>query len=410
LENGEAAMTGMALANLLPAATRGAAPTVDISTSDIDPQDLSSLIAAIYDAALAPDHWPIVLDACRQFVGGMSASIFGKDATGKMGGIFHTDGNIDLAYGRLYFERYAPLDPVTGWHLLSPLEEPVGTADLMDIDEFRQCRFYREWAEPQGIVDLVSAPIEKNGGWAAMFGIFLQQRHGMTSPDIKDRMRLVVPHVRRAVVIGKVIDQGNYLAASLGDAFDGLAAGMFLVDAEGRLMHANVAGENLLGGGAIRMRNGRVVATDAAATRALADAFAAAGQRDIAIGRSGLSIALPAADGENYVAHILPLTTGERRHAGAKYSAVAAMFVHKAALDIPAAPEVMARTFGLTVTELRVLTAIVSVGGVPETANALGVAETTVKTHLHRVFAKTGTSRQADLVGLVAGFASPLAV
>jgi len=53
--------------------------------------------------------------------------------------------------------------------------------------------------------------------------------------------------------------------------------------------------------------------------------------------------------------------------------------------------------------------AIVHVGGVPETAEALGIAETTTKTHLHRVFAKTGTSRQADLVHLAAGFASPLA-
>jgi DNA-binding CsgD family transcriptional regulator len=31
-----------------------------------------------------------------------------------------------------------------------------------------------------------------------------------------------------------------------------------------------------------------------------------------------------------------------------------------------------------------------------------------VKTHLHRVFAKTGASRQADLVKLAAGFSSPL--
>jgi len=45
---------------------------------------------------------------------------------------------------------------------------------------------------------------------------------------------------------------------------------------------------------------------------------------------------------------------------------------------------------------------------VPETAGALGVAEATVKTHLHRLFGKTGASRQADLVKLVAGFASPL--
>jgi DNA-binding CsgD family transcriptional regulator len=39
---------------------------------------------------------------------------------------------------------------------------------------------------------------------------------------------------------------------------------------------------------------------------------------------------------------------------------------------------------------------------------ALGVAETTVKTHLGRVFVKTGVSRQADLVKIVAGFATPL--
>jgi DNA-binding CsgD family transcriptional regulator len=55
-----------------------------------------------------------------------------------------------------------------------------------------------------------------------------------------------------------------------------------------------------------------------------------------------------------------------------------------------------------------VFLSIVEVGGVPETAATLGIAETTVKTHLHRVFAKTGVSRQADLVKLAAGFSNPL--
>jgi DNA-binding CsgD family transcriptional regulator len=55
-----------------------------------------------------------------------------------------------------------------------------------------------------------------------------------------------------------------------------------------------------------------------------------------------------------------------------------------------------------------VLLAIVQVGGVPEVAEALGIAETTVKTHLGRLFQKTGADRQADLVKLVAGFANRL--
>ena len=66
------------------------------------------------------------------------------------------------------------------------------------------------------------------------------------------------------------------------------------------------------------------------------------------------------------------------------------------------------QAFSLTPTELRVLLAIVDVGGVPEVAAALGVADTTVKTHLGRLFEKTGAARQADLVKLVAGFSTPL--
>ena len=82
--------------------------------------------------------------------------------------------------------------------------------------------------------------------------------------------------------------------------------------------------------------------------------------------------------------------------------------MHKAALEAPSPPEAIAKLYKLTPSELRVLLAIVQVGGVPETAEALGIGEATVKTHLHRLFGKTGAGRQADLVKLVAGFASPV--
>jgi len=71
--------------------------------------------------------------------------------------------------------------------------------------------------------------------------------------------------------------------------------------------------------------------------------------------------------------------------------------------------EAIAKAFKLTPAEMRVLMMIVQVGGVPEVALVLGTSETTVKTHLQHIFAKTGTSRQADLVKLVAGYMSPLA-
>jgi DNA-binding CsgD family transcriptional regulator len=122
------------------------------------------------------------------------------------------------------------------------------------------------------------------------------------------------------------------------------------------------------------------------------------------LGRRGVAVPLRAHDNERYVAHVLPLTSGARRKAGISYGAVAAIFVRKAALDLPSPPVVIAQEFKLTAAELRVLFSIIDAGGASEVAEVLGISEATVRTHLHRLFEKTGTVRQADLVKLVAGY------
>jgi DNA-binding CsgD family transcriptional regulator len=122
------------------------------------------------------------------------------------------------------------------------------------------------------------------------------------------------------------------------------------------------------------------------------------------LGRRGIAVPLKARDDERYIAHVLPLTSGARRKAGISYGAVAAIFVRRAALDLPSPPVAIAQVFKLTQAELRVLFSIVEIGGAAEVAEVLGIPEATVKTHLHHVFEKTGTGRQADLVKLVAGY------
>jgi DNA-binding CsgD family transcriptional regulator len=153
---------------------------------------------------------------------------------------------------------------------------------------------------------------------------------------------------------------------------------------------------------------GNLTIHDTGAKEALRDVFLAAAGGDAAVGTQGIAVPITSREGERWAAHVLPLTSGTRRRAGASYAAVAALFVHKAALDAPSSSEIIAKTFKLTPSELRVLLAIVEVGGAPEAAEALGVAETTVKFHLRSLFEKTGTRRQADLVKLVASFSNPV--
>ena len=157
----------------------------------------------------------------------------------------------------------------------------------------------------------------------------------------------------------------------------------------------------------MRVDRGGLIAVETKARAALRDAVAGAGNGDCELGTKGLAIPL-GGESAPHVAHVLPLTSGTRRQARVTYAATVAVFIHRAALEGRTPIDALAQHYKLTPAELRVLIAIVEVGGVPEVAPVLGVSETTVKTHLRHLFEKTGTNRQTDLARVVASFASPV--
>jgi len=369
---------------------------------------LSLLIGDIYDAAIDASRWMEVLDKLRAYVVGAAASLYSKDAASKSGGVLY-DINIDPTYKASYFTEYIKLDPSTVSMFFAKVGEPISTADLMPYEEFTATRFYKEWVRPQKLVDALNVILEKSSTSIALFAVFRHERDGLVDDETRERMRLIIPHVRRAVLIGKLVDFKTAEATSFADTLDGLTAGMFLLDAAGRVVHANTSGLAMLDRGTpLRPAAGKLAAANAAADQALREAFTAAASGDAAMGTRGIAVPLPAQGGVQYVAHVLPLTAGARRQANISYSAVAAMFVHQAALNSPSPLETIARLYKLTPSELRVLSAVVDISGVAAVADALGISEATVKTHLQHLFEKTGTRRQIDLAKLVASHTSPL--
>jgi DNA-binding CsgD family transcriptional regulator/PAS domain-containing protein len=373
----------------------------------VEAKILSELLGDLYDAALDPAQWPAALNTLSGFVGGQSAGIAYIARPSKAVDAHHTVG-CDPHFLQLYLSRYGQFDPTLSL-LLLPTAQVASTGDIMPYDEYCDGRFYREWARPQGWVDSVGATVDKSGSGVVVLSILRNQASGLVDEDTRLRMELVLPHVRRAALIGNVFQRQKAEADSLSDTFDGLSAGLFLVDADGRVVHANESGQAMLAGDSpLRAVAGRLTVVDANVERPLHKLFARAESGDVALGARGTAIPLVARDGRRFVAHVLPLASRARRRAGQAYGAVAAVFVRAATLDVPAAPELISGAYNLTPTELRVLLGIVEIGGVPEVADALGIAETTVKTHLRRIYEKTGARRQADLVKLVAAFSTPL--
>jgi DNA-binding CsgD family transcriptional regulator/PAS domain-containing protein len=373
-----------------------------------DAERLSELIGDIYDTALDESLWPDVLEKIAQFAGGPNAALWSKDASSETGDFAHFRG-FDPGYVQAYFDEYMKLDPASALYFHADIGEPIAQADAIPHGEFLETRFYKEWARPQGLIDCVNVALDKSGAGLAMFGVSRHRRDGVADDEMFRRMRFIAPHIRRVALVGRAMERNAVEAATFAEALDGLRAGVFLVDAGGRIVHSNIAGQIILAEGDIlRVVGDRLAFADPRANASLREIFLAAGQGDAAIGGKGVALPLTARTGGRHVAHVLPLTSSARQRIGDSLAAAAAIFVRKVEIVGAAPPEAIAKAYRLTPAELRVLLAVVEVGGVPDVADALGVAGSTVKSHLGQIYEKTGVSRQADLVKLVAGFASPL--
>ena len=142
----------------------------------------------------------------RDFVGGRAAALAWKDVLAKCGDVYFEDGGQDPHFQQLYFDKYIKLDPCTTAQHFAQIEEPVATADFIPYDQFLELRMYKEWARPQGYVDVAMSLLDKSATSMAFFIVFRHDRDGLVDAETRRRMRLIVPHIRRAALIGKAID------------------------------------------------------------------------------------------------------------------------------------------------------------------------------------------------------------
>jgi DNA-binding CsgD family transcriptional regulator len=375
--------------------------TSELATSESE--ELSKVIGDIYDAAIDPSLWKRALGNACLFIGGSSAVLFWHDAATERSEALHLF-NEDPHYNKLYFEKYLPMNPVFPAAIFMEAGVVHTTNDIIPQAELIKTRFYREWIEPQGIVDAIAVNLEKGTMRSSLLNIRMDASYGIADDAALHRTRLLVPHFQRAVAIGRLFDQSKATEVVLTETLDHVEAAVFLVGPEGAIAFANDPGRAMLGDGRmVREQDNTLRAASPKADHILRDIFASADKGDASVGIRGVAVPLIDTSQEQWFAHVLPLTSGNRKQAGLAHAAVAAVFIRKTAPDAPPPLESIAKLYKLTASEVRVLDAVLKVSGIKAIADMLGVSQATVKTHLHNLFRKTGTGRQSDLVKLVAG-------
>ena len=97
---------------------------------------------------------------------------------------------------------------------------------------------------------------------------------------MRRRFALVVPPLRDVLPIRNVIDRSEIEPAALAESLDMLSSGLFLVDASGRIIHANLNGYTMLSEtNVVGARDGKLGAIDPQDDLALLVAVTAAGSQ-----------------------------------------------------------------------------------------------------------------------------------
>jgi DNA-binding CsgD family transcriptional regulator len=271
--------------------------------------------------------------------------------------------------------------------------------------------------KPNGLSDATLCKIAHTGDRVGVFAAIMPQSHGLITERDHSIVRSIAPHLRRAVMIGDLLDRQQRVVQDYARLVDAVPTPLILTDRYAKVLQINQAADSVLAQGrTLAIHRGVLTAGTQAKVRgihgllaykSLSEAIERAAQDDVALGQRGIGIALEAPGESPVVAYVLPLQASPIR--SAFHSGAVAVFLSTRDNSRPAMDSLLATLFDLTPAEARIVPDVVRGAGVKEIAKKLCVSNHTVTSHLRRVYEKTGTNKQTQLAALMHGFELPYA-
>lgn len=211
----------------------------------MDPQ-LDDIILGIYDASVDPGLWPEVLDRCADISGARSCAIFDtSQATADAPlAISHMCGNFPFEKMLRYAVDNFPQeqrDKRVAKSILSAADRVEALSDepvYEDYEEFLARENVRSLMEI-GLRHRVIAFLNKDNLNFGQFTLQYADGRGPATGDELARLNKLLPHLAKAIDLGRPAGQLAEEKQRLMAAMDRLSIGICILDAKGRLVHEN---------------------------------------------------------------------------------------------------------------------------------------------------------------------------
>ncbi|WP_245493158.1 MULTISPECIES: helix-turn-helix transcriptional regulator [unclassified Mesorhizobium] len=355
------------------------------------PQDEQAfaIVDLIYEAAFAAELWPEVLGTASAISRSASGAIF----------VFSDHSPVRAiteAHVQPLLDEFMEAD---SWKFSESVQRMCSTqpASFVRVDDFMTGEEIerdpvRKSATAFGVGSHVCTSVPMPGGELVLFVFQRWLRDGIYDQAAIDRLDELRPHLARAgVIAGRLgLERAKTAVSTLREI--GLPAAV--MSGSGRVLTANPLLEDMAHV-FLPTAHGGIALADEPANALFQQAIAQ--NRDNRIVRS---IPVPGTKGRPaLVVHLLPLRRAAHDIFSGADVLVSATEVSLCA-TVPS-PNILSGLFDLTPAEARLAVELASGRSVQEVAIEIGIAVKSARTYLERIFRKTGTGRQSQLVALL---------
>ena len=373
--------------------------------------EYDTLITALYKGPLESTPWQSFLPLLGQVMQALSVSlVLRPPADGDSGLILNyrrpsqgEQTSTELADPSAwpisaYREHFFSLDPF----IRLPLGEVVTLAELIPERELLDSDYYQHYLEPVGVFHIIGTDTREPEGLIARLRVSRSKTEQPFNDKDKAFLRQLVPHLQQAVEtharLSEIQSERNLYAS----AVDRLAVGTIILDEHGQILKTNeLASQLLKQKDAISRQNNQLVFNQRDLNTEFKDLLAQVlgSSQDNKPGvAQALRVARPSGRADLGLI-IRPAPTSEWPEG--QSSPTMAVFISDPEQQSDTSQVVITRLFGFTPAEAALTMQLARGLSLADASTQLTISQHTARAQLKAIFAKTGVSRQAELVRLV---------
>lgn len=355
-------------------------------------------VKGIYGAATDEARWPSVLEGLADEFGGGVA------------GIHYREG-LQGTVRRARFVRMNPeirrrvLTTMSDRNPWSPLVQPryrpgvvIALDDLMPLSKLMKTDYYDQVVRPCEVAHAFGACMLKLGDDSLSFTVVRGRTAGPFASWQLRQVEPLLPHLYRAVQVNERLRRAREMKSALVEGLEALRHGIVVVDRHARVVFANLAARRF-----VAAADGLRITPDGLSPThrgerlrfcaLLRDALETV-TRDGHGAGGGMTVSRPSGR-HPFIVLVAPLSfpLGVDAPGG-----LATVFISDTSASAGSIQEMWLRDRGLTTKERQLALAFARHGSLRSAADEVGIAGSTARWHMKRVYRKTGLSGQAKFI------------